>query len=72
MNSYNKSYLDSIAKEKVIQFLKQFLQFSKEEQLFVEHFNQRIYSPEILFGKGEMAERVSSHPMALWKCRPKQ
>ena len=68
----NEKFELSIAKEKVIQFLKQFLQFSKEEQLFVEHFNQRIYSPEILFGKGEMAERVSSHPMALWKCRPKQ
>lgn len=69
--NYNEKFELNIVKEEVVQFLKKFLQFSKEEQEFVKNFNQRIYAPEILFGEGEIAERVSSHPMALWKCRSK-
>lgn len=60
------------AKNDVLAFLSSFLQFDEKEQLFVNHFNRRDYRPEILFGQGDIAARVALHPMALWKCRPKE
>lgn len=58
-------------KTEVIVFLKQFLQFNRSEYQFVELFNQREYHPEILFGPTTTSANLSTHPMALWKCRPK-
>ncbi len=58
------------AKRNVLDYLGRFLQFSESEHNFVAHFNRREYRPEILFGPGDIAERVINHPMALWKCRP--
>ncbi len=59
-------------KERVLKFLNRFLVFSENEKAFIEHFNQREYLPEILFGENEITERIKNHPMALWKCRPKE
>lgn len=59
-------------KEQVIDFLGSFLTFSDEEKNFISHFNRREYRPDILFDNGEIVERVIMHPMALWKCRPKE
>lgn len=59
------------AKAIVMDFLNGFLQFTDEEQAFIKCFNRREYCPEILFGEGEIAKRISTHPMALWKCRPR-
>ena len=83
MNSYNKSYIEKLAKEngflrdnlekvkeEVVRFLNDFLVFSDEEHLFIERFNNRVYCPEILFPEGSIAENLKTHPMALWKCRP--
>ena len=58
------------AKDEVIKFLNDFLVFSADERLFIEHFNHRNYRPEILFKDSHIIERISHHPMALWKCRP--
>ena len=58
------------AKRNVLDYLGRFLQFSESEHDFVAHFNRREYRPEILFGPGDIADRVINHPMALWKCRP--
>lgn len=58
------------AKRNVLDYLGRLLQFSESEHDFVAHFNRREYRPEILFGPGDIAERVINHPMALWKCRP--
>lgn len=66
----NKEKFDYIvAKREVRQFLEEFLQFDEKEQEFLRLFHQRKYCPEVLFGEGDIASRVSSHPMALWKCR---
>lgn len=59
------------AKGEVARFLKQFLVFSEEEHKFIEHFNNRDYRPDILFPEGDIAENLKTHPMALWKCRPR-
>lgn len=58
------------AKDEVIKFLNEFLVFSSEERLFIEHFNHRTYRPDILFKDNQIVERIANHPMALWKCRP--
>ncbi len=60
-----------LAKREVLQFLVDFLSFDADENQFVLHFNRREYRPDILFGESDITERVASHPMALWKCRPK-
>lgn len=59
-------------KSEVMSFLDEFLVFSENEYKFIEHFNRREYRPDILFGEGEISKRIASHPMALWKCRPKE
>ncbi|MCQ2072145.1 MAG: nucleotidyl transferase AbiEii/AbiGii toxin family protein [Bacteroidaceae bacterium] len=67
----NKDKFDYIlAKQEVRQFLEVFLLFGEKEHEFIRLFRQRIYSPEVLFGEGDITNRVRSHPMALWKCRP--
>ena len=38
--------------------------------LFWKSFNNKIYKPELLFNGTEL-ERVKEHPMAIWKCMPK-
>jgi len=72
MLSFDKTYLDRLAAESgfIRDNLGRILQFSESEHDFVAHFNRREYRPEILFGPGDIAERVINHPMALWKCRP--
>lgn len=60
------------AKAEVVSFLEDFLVFSEEEYKFIERFNNREYHPEILFPEGNIAEGIKHHPMALWKCRPKE
>ncbi|MCQ2194171.1 MAG: nucleotidyl transferase AbiEii/AbiGii toxin family protein [Paludibacteraceae bacterium] len=57
-------------KERVLDFLNNFLIFSENEKSFIAHFNQREYQPELLFGDSDITERIKNHPMALWKCRP--
>ena len=48
--------------------LKNLLVFSDNEKKFVEDFKNKRYSPQLLFDDGEIISRISSHPMALWRC----
>lgn len=59
-------------KEQVLSFLGSFLSFTEDERNFIEHFNQREYRPDILFNESSIVEIIINHPMALWKCRPKE
>ena len=56
----------------VFDFLDQFLTFSEDEKMFIKYFNQREYRPNVLFEEKEIIGRIQMHPMALWKCRPKE
>lgn len=62
----------NVVKDHVVDFLKSFLTFSETEKAFISHFNQREYRPDILFEEGIIVKRIEKHPMALWKCRPKE
>ena len=67
----NKEKFDyKVAKQDVRQFLEGFLLFDEKEHEFIRLFRQRLYHPEVLFGEGDIANLLISHPMALWKCRP--
>lgn len=59
------------AKTEVITYLHDLLHFSESEMAFISSFKQREYRPELLFDDAEIVNRISQHPMALWKCRQK-
>lgn len=68
----NDKFDFNVAKNEVVNFLKEFLSFTDDERLFIKYFNKREYRPEVLFSNTDIVERIKSHPMALWKCRPKE
>lgn len=55
------------AKRVVSLFLTELLDFSEQEKRFVEEFNAGHYTPSLLFDDSSIIERVTDHPMALWK-----
>lgn len=55
------------AKTEVKTYLANLLTLTDEEKKYVENFNQRRYTPELLFPNSEIIERIRSHPMAMWK-----
>jgi len=57
------------AKANVLFFLNDFMVFDDSEIEYVEQFKRGNYQPLLLFGEGEMYDRINKHPMALWKCR---
>ena len=42
---------------------------SKDEKEFLDRFENKIYSPDLLFDDAKIIERIGQHPMALWKTR---
>lgn len=46
-------------------------QIDENTIIFWESFNKGLYRPELLFNDQQL-ERVKEHPMAIWKCTPKQ
>ena len=57
------------AREETIRYLTDLLRPEKDELLFWQAFAEKQYRPELLFAdEAEALNRVSAHPMALWKC----
>lgn len=54
-------------KTEVKTYLANLLTLTDKEKEYVENFNLRRYTPELLFPDAEIIERIKSHPMALWK-----
>lgn len=55
------------AKKIVKDFLCKLVDFTDEEKMFIEKFNNNNYKPELLFEDKEIIERIKYHPMAIWK-----
>lgn len=55
------------AKESVMQYLSSLIVLSPSEQEYMEMFSLGIYKPELLFSDPAIIERISDHPMAIWK-----
>lgn len=56
-----------LVKSEIKLFLSNLLELTDTEKEYVNKFNQRVYTPELLFDNVDIVERVKSHPMALWK-----
>ena len=57
--------------KEVSAFLHGLFRFDPSEVEFSESFQAKKYLPELLFGKSEVTNRISKHPMALWRTRKK-
>lgn len=64
---------DHFKKDAIIASIKEYLQdllvLSDNEKEFVKEFANKNYSPELLFEDKDIVERISAHPMALWRVR---
>ena len=64
---------DRFKKDMVIASIKEYLQnllvLSDNEKEYVKEFANKNYRPELLFEDKEIVERISAHPMALWRVR---
>ena len=45
------------------------LVLSDNEKEFAKEFANKNYRPELLFEDKNIVERISAHPMALWRVR---
>ena len=48
-------------------FLTELISPTSQEELFLSHFADGKYRPELLFEDSEIVERIKNHPMAVWK-----
>ncbi len=65
----NEKFDFNKAKVTVKNFLLELLSFNEDEKHFIEEFNERNYCPYLLFSDEDILNRISNHPMALWKCK---
>ena len=54
-------------KSEVKEYLQDLLQFTMNENEYIDSFAKGIYSPELLFDNQDIIKRVANHPMAIWK-----
>ena len=57
------------AVEQITEYLDVLLKLQGKESEFLKAFAAGRYNPELLFTEEEILSRISSHPMALWKCQ---
>jgi len=55
-------------KQTVVDYIDELFNVNESEQKFINAFNKKEYSPDLLFDK-EIAVKLKNHPMALWKMR---
>jgi predicted nucleotidyltransferase component of viral defense system len=57
-----------LGKKSVKEFIKELLTtLSSEEREFLQRFANKEYHPELLFHDKDIVNRLSNHPMAIWK-----
>lgn len=59
------------AKDSVLDWLENLMQLDAREIEFLDAFSRKSYRPDLLFDSKERLDRISVHPMALWKCSQK-
>ena len=57
------------AKDIVINYVKELLDFDFYENEFINQFKSGQYKPELLFDDNQILERIINHPMAMWRTR---
>lgn len=56
-------------KQQAKEYIAELMQLTEQEKEYIERFALKEYRPELLFEDAAIIERISRHPMALWKCR---
>ena len=69
MLNKNERFKKDVAIATIKEFLQGLLVFNDNEKEFVKEFANKNYRPELLFEDKEVVERISAHPMALWRVR---
>lgn len=57
------------AKKIVKEYISELMVLTKEEEEFLEKFENGEYKPELVFDDSEILARIKNHPMALWKTK---
>jgi len=50
-------------------FMANLMVLTDEEKQYIENFENKKYTPELLFDDDEIIDRIRNHPMAIWKCK---
>jgi hypothetical protein len=56
-----------VTRNRVKTYLDDIMKLSDSEKLFMHEFREKKYHPEYLFDDLKIVDRLSSHPMAIWK-----
>jgi len=57
----------SAMKRIVKNYIEKLLVLTENEKAFLKAFSEKQYQPELLFDDKEILNRISNHPMAIWK-----
>ncbi len=58
-------------KKKVVEFLQNLFVLTANEHLYEINFLKHIYEPSLLFDNKDIQDRISKHPMSIWKMTSK-
>ena len=56
------------AKTKSIEYLKELIVLSKQENEYLSEFQEKKYRPELLFDEENVINNIKLHPAAMWRC----
>lgn len=57
------------AKKKVIEYLRNLLELTPNEKMFLSNMKEKHYTPELLFDNTEIIANIENHPAALWRTK---
>ena len=57
------------AKKIVKDYIVDLMVLTKDEEAFLDKFENGEYAPELLFQDKDILDRIKDHPMAIWKTR---
>ncbi len=64
-------FFDIGCKKSVVKdYLQSLMVLSESEKEYLYRFMSKEYCPELLFDDSNILQRITNHPMALWKCKP--
>lgn len=51
------------------EYIDNLMVLTDNEKQYLDNFEQKNYTPELLFDGKDILERIENHPMAIWKCK---
>ncbi|MDD3113619.1 MAG: nucleotidyl transferase AbiEii/AbiGii toxin family protein [Candidatus Izemoplasmatales bacterium] len=56
-------------REVVKKYIVNLLDFTQDEERFIDFFHKNQYEPSLLFDNNQILKRIQNHPMALWRTK---